>query len=177
MVVIAALMFVPFLSAEVRTAKEIAAVRAFNIEGVKLGMSKGEFLRLFPRAKDDRHGTNAAIGLTSLIVDRTAKTNGIDVRLLDGKVFDVFAFYSKEKLSDMGGVFALIKRLVAKLGKADADSPGKTEKGLALLWNFDEIDVFFKLSQTPLATAINYTDMEKWEEMQLRKQKAADPGF
>jgi hypothetical protein len=178
MVVVAALMFVPPLSADDRTEKEIAGAKAFNIEGVKLGMPKGEFLRLFPEAFENPDRSRPDIGVVALQINKTAKTNGINVSLLDGKVIDVYAFYSSSQVASMGGLKALLDRLVAKLGKADAKSPVKTEKGtVELFWRIYEASFYCKIVENAKVTAINYTDMAAWGVMRDRQKEVADPGF
>jgi len=180
MVVVAALMFVPPLSAEAedRTEKEIAAAKAFNIEGVKLGMSKEEFLQLFPEAVEDSKRSRPDIGVEALRVDNTGKTSGIDVKLLDGKVIEVYAFYTDSRVEEMGGVGTLAERLVLKFGKAEANSPGRTEGGkLALIWRIHGAAFWCKLSKAPDITAINYVGVKGYALMLDRKRKIADPGF
>lgn len=175
--ILATSMMVSVASSNDQITEKVSAAKAFKIEGVKLGMSKADFLQLFPAAKKDDELTDVASGAYGFEVESTPKTDGINAVFYNDKLVELFVFYSPKRIKEMGGELILPTKLVKLFGKGDPDSKGVVGEVQQIQWKIDEADFWCEFSANPKYTRINITDTKAYKEWQKKKAEIADPGF
>ncbi len=156
--------------------------KKFSVNGVRLGMSREDFLKKYPNAhlQMDKRAEYGEVGY-QIISDSGSKVNGY--YFLDGSLFILDIIYSAEGMSRAGGVDAYVDHIVSKLGKADADSPGThpaDSKYSALLWwDFaSSIGRYFELNVMADNTVIfKIFDKKKDDILSKRKLEKSNVGF
>ena len=184
--VVAAFSFFAFgaepLRADDRTDDEISAARSFKIESVSHGMSEKDFRALYPDAVPLDDLTDVNTGTTGLRVAQTRNTDGIDAAFWKGRLIEFYAWYGVPRTSMLGGYMTLIKRLVEKLGKGDADSRGASEDPnsdeiVQLKWRIPDANFYCEILVKKEMNRINVADMRAWTERDKLKADKADVGF
>jgi len=130
----------PGVRADQRTAEQIQAAADFTFEGVTLGMSLEAFLAKYPKAELGEDESNVKVGVKSYRVHELETADSARYVFLDDVLFQVSAFYSPERLKEMGGDTIPLRKLVQKFGKQDKNSPGVTrqngEQTFTAKWDF-----------------------------------------
>ncbi len=164
-----------------RTPTEIANAKGFVLDSVKLGMTEQEFSRLFPNAKPLSDLTNPKSDTKGFRVDSTTNTDGIDAAFWNGRLLEFYAWYAPRRTNEMGGYMTLIKRMIEKLGKGDADSKGvkgtDDNESLQIKWKINECSFFCEILVKPDMTRINITDTEAHTKRAEAIAKKAPVGF
>lgn len=168
--------------ADARTAEEVAAAKAFKVEGVYLGMTETEFRELYPMAQPLKDLTDVNTGTVGLRVSETKNTDGVDAAFWRGRLLEYYVWYGVPRTEQLGGFTTLMKRLVEKFGKADADSRGanedKNSEELAeLKWRIPEADFYCELLIQKKINRVNITDMRAFTDRGNMKERKADVGF
>lgn len=130
----------PVPRGEVRTAEQLQAAADFAFEGVTLGMPLEDFLAKYPRAEFGEDESNVKVGVKSYRVQALETADSARYVFLDDVLFQVTAFYTPERLKEMGGDTIPLRKLVQKFGKQDKNSPGVTrqngEQTFTAKWDF-----------------------------------------
>jgi hypothetical protein len=159
---------------------QIKAAKSFQVEGVKLGMTKDEFYGLFPNATDLDDLTEISSGTVGVRVSETPNTDGIDAAFWKGRLLEYYVRYSPERVESMGSWHTIARRIVARLGKADAVSPGAThEKGVIFeaTWKIDRADFCLIFTVKPERALLNVVDTEAHTMRGKEKGAKANTGF
>jgi hypothetical protein len=125
---------------DARTAVQVQAAAEFTFESVSLGMSLKEFLEKYPKAELGEDESNDKVGLKSYRVNELETADSARYVFLDDVLIQMTAFYSPERLKEMGGETIPLRKLVQKFGKQDKNSPGVTrqdgEQTFTAKWDF-----------------------------------------
>jgi len=169
------------LRAQERTSDQIAAARDFRIEGVSLGMTQSDFIRLYPKHDVPTDVGDIATNTIGLCTEPTKNTDGISAAFWKEKLLEFYVFYSADQTDRMGGGLILAEKLSDKYGKPDADSPGKTkysDKDITQLnWTISDANLFVELEIFLGKAMITVRNISLYSERERQKKQNANPGF
>jgi hypothetical protein len=168
--------------ADDRTPEQVKAAKDFMVEGISFTATPQTIRAKWPNIERVAKDSDAKLGLEVLRVDTTLNTDGIDFTFVDGKLMQMLVWYFPDRLNKMGGSETIATRIVAKLGKADADSDGYNVDGAEgqickFDWVIPDADRFIRLSARKKSTVLIVQDRELKKKLEAKKQASANTGF
>jgi hypothetical protein len=147
----------PNLTPEVKE-QQIANAREFNVEGIRLGMSEDEFLRILPQAIKTGSPSGEAGESVEFKTANTPKTDGIEGVFVNGKVTQIKVWYGPNRLNDNGGNQAIIGRLKQLFGDSPQVSYDKAMQLFTHSWHLKNADFSCRLHIHEKVTLLEIQD-------------------
>ena len=168
--------------ADERTTEQVKAAKEFTIEGVGLDATPQTIRAKWPTATSVPKESNPKIGQELIRVDRTANTDGIDFDFLDGKLMSMSVFYFPGRTNKMGGWSTISEKIVARLGKADADSTGMDYDSNSKViceyhWIVEDAERAVRLYVTKELALLRILDRELARKKIAKEKATAETGF
>jgi hypothetical protein len=171
----------PAVPVEQRTRDQIQAAKEFSFEGITLGMSLENFLEKYPAARLQPDESNDKVGHKSYRVEALETADAAQYQFLDDVLFQVTAFYTPARLTEMGGATIPLRKLVQKLGKQDKNSPGisriKGEETFSAKWDFADLNLRIRFVAGGKFSYISFADTKKAAAVGQRVTEKAEVGF
>lgn len=159
-----------------RTPEQIKAAKEFAIDHIGLSLSYSATKRAIPTIERMEKDSDITIGLESWRANNTTNTDGLDMTFLDGKMMGLIAFYSSERILEMGGWDTIVRRVAGKIGKAVIIKAEDNEL-YRFEWKIQEINRIFRYIVTKKACVLAIIDIDLQNEMISRRSKRANTGF
>jgi hypothetical protein len=165
-----------------KTPEQIKAAKEFIIEGIGFSATPQTIRTKWPNAERVAKESNSKIGVEVLFVSETQNTDAMQFTFLDGKLMKIQALYQPARVKKMGGWETIAEKLVAKLGKADADSEvidddPKSEKIADFDWVIPEAERWFSYVVSKKSALLTICDIELARKKEAKEKAAADTGF
>jgi hypothetical protein len=170
------------IRADERTPEQIKAAKEFAVEGIGFTATPQTIRAKWPQTERVAEDSNPKIGLEVLLVPETQNTDGIQFTFLDGKLMQIFVLYLPARVKKMGGWTTIAEKVVARLGKADADSKGvdrdpKSDKVADFDWVIPEAERWFQYKVNTDAAALIIWDREVARKKEAKEKAVAETGF
>lgn len=165
--------------ADDRTPEQIKAAKEFTVEGIGFSATPQTIRTKWPSAERVAKECDAKLGWETLRVGKTPNTDGIDFSFLDGKLVLMWVWYFPERTNQMGGWEVIPRRIVDKLGKAEAGSnEGKDEDEIFRAdWVIPEANRFIRFIAEKKRSILIIVDREMQKQLEQKRQAAANTGF
>ncbi|MGQ0636881.1 MAG: hypothetical protein ACT4QC_19915 [Planctomycetaceae bacterium] len=179
--VVATLLGAPPPEPERRTPAQVQAAKQFAFEGVGIGNSLAAFLEKYPAADLVEAESNGKAGVKCYRVKTLQSADAADYLFLDSVLYEITAFYTPARLTEMGGDTIPYKKLVQKLGPHDKNSPGVVRNGneesFTAKWDFVDISRRLSFVATAKMSYVSCADTTKASQADQRKTEKAELGF
>lgn len=157
---------------------EEKAAMGFVFEKTKLGINLTDFKKRFPKSELDKEESDEKLKHACYIAEATWATL-CSYYFFDDKLYEMRIAYVTRKLDKLGGMEALVEKMVEKFGhlKKEDFTVDKDKSEFTAIWQFQKVDRELRLFSDLKSVVISVTDLALLKELKSRKKKAGKTGF